>query len=125
MLVADTDASKLWPPELPEAVPPAEALDERQHADDGEAHDGEVVALDAFDDGAAEALDAVGAGLVHRLAGSYVRLARAAVERAEADAHALQPALHAPVHGHRDAGAHLVVAAGKAHQHLDRLLAVL
>ena len=69
-----------------EHVAPAELLEELHEACDRQAHDGEEVTLDALDERRAVPLDAVGAGLVERLARGDVLLGGRPVEGAEADA---------------------------------------
>jgi hypothetical protein len=68
-----------------------------------QAHDGEVVAVDARDDRRTVALDAVGARLVHRLARRDVGIDLGARERMEGDAHLLDRGVYlaAPRDGHR------------------------
>jgi len=104
---------------LRELFGPAEGVEGLGGASEGQADHVEVVAFDARDEAAAEALDGVGAGFVVRLAGREIARDVVVRKRNEVDEGGLDEAaaLHVRETDESDAGEHGMSAAGKSFEH--------
>src|ERR1017187_7687461 len=99
-------------------------INHADYAGDGEAHDVEVVAVDAGDPAGGVALDAVGPGLVERLGGGAIEVEFGCGDFGEGDCGGFNGAGHAGARDDGYAGKHLVHAAGEAEEDALRVLGV-
>jgi hypothetical protein len=108
------------------SLPPKPILDSRllqqpQHQPDRQPHHAEEVAIDPLHQGSTVALDAIGAGLVQRLASGDVGLEQVVVAGPECHRRDVGGLPHDPIRDQGHRGDHLVGAALQLAEHAERV----